>query len=903
MQISLLQVYRMFTGKVGNLPFPENAPLVRDVAAEGMVLLENDGVLPLKNKKVALYGVGAFDTYTCGTGSGYVSGPYSVSIYDGFKNAGFEITTEAWLKEQVNNYAQEKKNHKASFIEKIWGGEAIKSKEPELTDSDLSVASGSDTAVYVIHRNTGENFDRKEEKGDWYLTDIEEINIKKIKSHFKNIVVVLNTCAIDTTFLREMKVNALVLMCLAGMESGNALVDILNGKVTPSGKLTGTWAKKYKDYPASATFSANDGDSLQEDYNEDIYVGYRYFDTFGIEPAYPFGYGLSYTTFERTIEDIKVDWENIKIKVAVKNTGNCSGKEVIQVYTSAPQGKLRKPYQELKAYGKTKLLGKNETEVITVTLPTRELSSYDTDISSYIMEAGEYLIRVGTNSRETTIAGSIRLDQTVVTRKVSQKCKPDRELNLIIPPEIKEEKPDSVFFILNAADCKTIDEASKIENKSITYVNSNSNYVPATQAPIMPHPSEEIIQTVRSCPDSTLVDVKNGKVTMEEFVASLDLDTLLRLVTGIGSETKYKVPVRQKLKVHPVKSPSSSGATTAQYVKSLGIPNTSLTDGPAGLHLMGCAVTAFPVGMLIAQTWNTDAAKNIGDAFGKEMDYYKTSIVLGPGMNIHRDPLCGRCFEYYSEDPIVTGITAASYILGVQSHKGRGVSVKHFCANNQETDRSTSNSSMSERALREIYLKGFEIAVKEAKPMTVMSSYNKINGVHTSSNYELLMDILRGEWGFDGYVMTDWGSRSSKPFDMHAGNNMIMGGEPVNNIGSAITGEKPHFNKDGSIHTDVIMEYGVMRKHIPAWNSFLPDAEGKDTIKVVVAKGKAVGKSVLKMQEEGIATIKQNNDGSKTIIYKGNNLGKYLPLGDVQRCAMGVLNTLMNSAAMEEMYQ
>ncbi len=895
----------MATGKlIGKLPVPETTQAASKIASEGMVLLKNDGTLPVQPQKVALFGVGAEDTVVCGTGSGYAFSPYTVSVRQGLENAGFEITSKLYftnynkLKKQL-----EKSGPKLSLIDKRFSGIRFMMDAPRITAQELDAAKSTDTAIYVVCRNTGENFDRKAEKGDYYLTDAEEANIRMLAKTFIHTIVVLNTCVIDAAVLESIPgVSSIVLMGQAGLESGNALADILTGKVTPSGKLTDTWAKRYEDYPASATFSANDGVTLQEDYTEDIFVGYRHFDTANLDVVYPFGYGMSYTTFDYQNIRVTADWNTVTVELTVANTGKYAGREIVQVYASAPAGKLPKPYQELRGFAKTETLKPGEATVVRIEFPTNSLASYDECKAAWIMESGDYRIRVGKDSRYTEIAAVLRLDKEAVLTQLSNRMKPDHELEVREYPVPAGEETDAPVINLTAANCVTRDEASKVERKIVTYQAKGSAYTVPERKFQFPVVCEESVETVRSCPSATLLDVKAGKVSVEEFVASLDTETLLRLITGIGSETKHPVPKRtqEKIKFNPPAT-AASGKTTSQYTDSLGIPGLALADGPAGLHLTGEPSTSYPVGMVVAQCWDPDVAYRTGDCFGKEMEHYRATVILGPGMNIHRDPLCGRNFEYYSEDPLLTGKTAAAFTRGLQeNHPGYGVAIKHFAANNQETDRINTNATISERALREIYLKGFEICVKEAKPMTVMSSYNLINGQHTSSHYELLTDILRGEWGFDGFVMTDWDSQSEKPFDFHAGNDIIMGGYPTDVIAAAINGKKAQFDKDGAIHQDKIAMYGgIFNKMVDAWGSFSPEADGKDTLKVTVAADTKLSPRVEEAVKQGFAKIKENTDGTKTVIYTGTDRGAYLPLGDIQRSAIRVLTGIMNSAQMK----
>ena len=376
----LKEAYYMLTGKqIGNLPFPETAQVARQVASEGMVLLKNNGTLPFKGKKLALFGVGAIDTIVCGTGSGYAFSPYKVTVMQGLQDAGVEITSSAWLdKYKKDQKLAAKSGKKLSIIDKRWSGIVPEAVESPITAEDLKAASDADTAVYVIRRTTGENFDRKAEKGDYYLSDIEKKNLLAVAGHFAHTIVVLNTCVIDAVEINRIPgVSAMILMGQAGLESGHALADILTGKVNPSGKLTDTWAKRYEDYPASKSFSTNDGITDHEDYTEDVFVGYRYFDSFGLDVEYPFGYGLSYTDFEIEPVSVTADWNQVCVIVKVRNTGKHSGREVVQIYTSAPAGRLPKPYQELKGYVKTGEIAPGEAAEVSITFATESLASYD----------------------------------------------------------------------------------------------------------------------------------------------------------------------------------------------------------------------------------------------------------------------------------------------------------------------------------------------------------------------------------------------------------------------------------------------------------------------------------------------------------------------------------------------
>lgn len=886
--MDIRQAIGFITGKAAKHPYPEHMQDARKIAADGIVLLKNEGdLLPLTEKELALFGAGAVDTIVCGSGSGYVMAPYTINVMQGLENAGIQITSKNWLKRyQEASKKANKEDKTLSKLDRSWSGLSILIDDIEVTDADIKESSSAKTALYVVRRNAGENHDRRAKKGDYYLSDREMDNIKKIAASFEHTIIVLNTCVMDANFIEEIEgIDAALLLGQAGMEAGNALADILTGKSSPSGHLTDTWAKNYQDNPASATFGSNDGNNLQEDYVEDIFVGYRYFDSFGVEPLYPFGYGLSYGKPEYELVEIAADWKEVTLKVKVKNVGPIRSRFVAQVYVSAPNGKLCKPYQELKAYGKTKALAVGEAEEFTLKIPTESLASYDMETAAFIMEAGDYLIRLGSDSKNTAVAALLCLDATARLRQVSNQLQADHEMDVLTTPQAciervqkeatearnQAESGNLKMIQLSAADCQTVDGAAKPVEKRVSGKGNAK---------------------------ATFIDVVEKRVPMADFVDSLDEEVLFRLVAGAADEVPHSVPKRTNRKYKPVGGPTSSGSTTALYVDSLGIPNWKVTDGPAGCHLPFMGVTGYPVGMVLAQTWDNDLSDLMGSGIGKELEAYSHSIILGPGMNIHRDPLGGRAFEYFSEDPLLSGKMAAAMTIGVQKTPGAGVSIKHFATNNQEEDRTQENNTVTERALREIYLRGFEICVREADPKTVMTSYNCLNGTHTSSSYELITNVLRGEWGFRGLVMTDWGSKSQKHLDLAAGNDLIMGGYRSQFLKAAVHGTPAEFADNGYVREQEFKVYGGFFKNVVEfWNAFEPDAQGPDWVATTVAHGVELSDKVQKKIEEGIATVTENADGSKTVTYRGYNRGQYLDMEDVKTCATRTLEQLADSVS------
>jgi len=931
----------------------KNAKFSMDATTEGMVLLENkNNTLPIASKgKIALFGGGAINTIKGGSGSGDVNQRYKVSVQDAFKNAGYDITSSKWME----NYQEKYNKGYKEWYAKNANNPYILMMPPyqladyKLTDDDIAAASGTDTAIYVVSRSSGEGADRTETKGDYYLTDEEYANIKKMAESFKNSIVLLNVGGIiDTKFVKEIpELDSVLLMSQGGMEGGTAAVKVLNGEVNPSGKLTDTWAENYSDYPSSKTFSSNDGNSRQEDYKEGIYVGYRYFDSFNKKPSYEFGYGSSYTTFGMNVVSVQANEKQVTVKVNVKNTGNYSGKEVAQVYFSAPSGKIDKPYQELAGYGKTDLLAPGESQVLTISYDTSEMSSYSEEDAAYIMEKGNYVIRVGDSSRNTHVGAILALDSTVNTEQLSNQMKVDKNINTLsdkgtTPYSYVEEANEianahKIQLSSQALDLIDGNKSSKYDDEAVTtYVANSTDQSQTTTSSAVNANYKETKENVDVKKDATLYDVYKKNITMEQFVAGLSNEKLANIVEGIGmGGSTAPIVGAQSNSVQ-----GAAGETTGNYYETDGIPNIVLSDGPAGIRITQSYkgddgqtyhqyATAWPIGSLLAQTWNPDLVEKVGDAIGKEMNEFGVTLWLAPGMNIHRNPLCGRNFEYYSEDPFLTGTMGAAATKGVQSNPGIGVTIKHFATNNQENNRSGENNTVSERALREIYLKGFEMAVKSSEPMAIMSSYNKINGKYTGATYDLLTDIARGEWSFGGLVMTDWYSGADPSESMHAGNDLIMPGGSQDSILSGVEEYAPTFSEDGYIPTKTVLyqdESGFHSKTIEQWNDFTVTTGGAVTVSTKVPAGTALNHKIKDMVDKGESSVTLDTetviDSSTTtgaavevssdvmtdtsrdriVTYYGNYANNNtIYLGDLQKSAMNVLNIIMQSTQFAKM--
>ena len=693
----------------------------RQTVAEGVVLLRNENhVLPLiKDTRVALFGRIQLHYYKSGTGSG---GMVNVSKVVGIKDALSQSPDVKVNEKLLSAYIEWEKTNPFN-VGIGWGNEPWSQEEMPL-DDDLvrEVEAQSDVAIIVIGRTAGEERDNRNAPGAYLLSAGEEEMFSKVRKVFARVVVLLNVGnIIDTSFVDTYKPDAVLYVWQGGMVGGLGIVDVLTGAVSPSGKLPDTIAKSITDFPSDSNF----GDPVRNIYAEDIYVGYRYFETFAPHKVlYPFGFGLSYTSFSLEIQGSEpvssgVFW----VRVLVKNTGSTSGKEVVQIYVEAPQGLLGKPKRSLIAFQKTDLLAPGEEQLLTIPYTSYSMASYDDsgitgNPSCYVLEAGEYKLHIGTSVRDTKEVLGHVIPELRVIEKLTQAL-----------------APDIAFSRLRA-------------------VFNPDNKVVQGSEPVPLSKEEESAKRLRNLPKEILYtgdlgyklsDVYEGNTTMVDFVAQMTDHDLVSIIRGEGMGSPKVTP-----------GTASAFGGVSPHLKELGIPCVCCADGPSGMRIdTGTKAFSLPNGTLIASTFSTDLAERLFELLGYEMEKNKVDNLLGPGMNIHRHPLNGRNFEYFSEDPVLTGKLASAEIRGLRKAGVTGT-LKHFCGNNQETHRHDLDSVISERALREIYLKGFEIAVKEGKASSIMTTYGAVNGVWTSGRYDLNTTILREEWGFCGVVMTDW---------------------------------------------------------------------------------------------------------------------------------------------------
>lgn len=857
--------------------------LAREAAEESIVLLKNDGVLPLPTGiPVALFGAGAGLTIKGGTGSGDVNVRHSVSIYDGFTLARVRVTSKSWIEDYEERYELARQAWKKQILDECGGttdgqlffdtytSHAFEMPEGRpIEDTDVQDAK---TAVYVISRVAGEGSDRHLAQGDYYLTDHELEDLRVLATLVEQIVIVINAGApVDLTVLEAMpEVKAILFMGQAGEEGGNACARILLGFVTPSAKLTATWAKNYMDYPGAMEFSdvrAQLAESIDRDallarsrYEEGIYVGYRYFDSFGVAPRYHFGHGLSYTSFAITAEAPRAAADGLYIPVTVENTGNpYAGKDVVQVYAACPQpaaisgadgvkaaasdekaetlaeaagdggagaeasaqgAKVEaKEFKRLVAFRKTRLLAPGEQEAMTLHVDGCALASFRTDYDAahgaWVVEAGRYAIFVGDSSEESRLqlAGVVEVAEEKVLEIVPHICPvKDADFHECAAPVESLRRKTQAWSDTWA----TMKQAAQ-QGKRIAGLSGKLGWTQALGETVWAPGEEPVFRNAQDDIDR-----------MAHAIASaLEVKDLIPLLMGeFDMHASALGSAGQRV-------PGTAGETSRSLEELLHVPGISMADGPAGLRLTrsylveratGEALsvgidanlengffasepsepekyerwyqftTAWPVGTNLAQTWNEELLGAVGRATGIEMEEFHVAWWLAPGMNIHRNPLNGRNFEYYSEDPLLSGKMAAAITKGVQALPGVGTTVKHYACNNQENNRMGVDAIVSERALREIYLRGFEIAIKESQPMCIMTSYNEINGVHSANNVDLCTEVARREWHFQGVIMTDWATTlayggADAAGCVAAGNDLIMPGaaSDLENIEQAYT--------------------------------------------------------------------------------------------------------------------
>lgn len=762
---------------------PGMPDLLRTAAAEGIVLLENNGVLPLDPQKVvSIFGRCQHDYFYVGYGSGGdVNAPYKVNLIEGLRANGRVRLND----ELVDIYRQFSEQPENQAEESIWGQWPMNYEEMPLTETLVSAAKAkSETAMVIIGRAAGEDRESVLEPGSYYLTEEEKNILDLVTTHFDNVIVILDCGNImDLAWVEqyEGKISALVYAWQGGMESGHALADVLTGQVNFSGKLADTIARRYEDYPSSRSF----GHLEYNNYEEDIYVGYRYFSTFANEKVlYPFGYGLSYSNFSYELKSFERHEVGVICEVLVTNTSALPGKATVQLYYSAPQAKLGKPARELAAFRKTAVLEAGASETVTLTVSDYVMSSYD-DVgkagfkSAYILEAGLYTFYLGEDVRQAVPVASFNQDKTEVIEQHQPVFAVQQPFGRMVTGQLGEQQYEQDWETLPA---ESIDMKKRITE----------------QLPAEIDPSVAVDRRL------DFAEVMADPSLLEAFILQLTDEELEGLTRGQGG----------------MNSPDGTEGNAGAYggiipaLKERGIPAVITTDGPAGIRLRRYN-SLLPCGTAFACSWNPDLVEAVHIKVGEEMKHFGSDVLLGPGMNIHRNPLCGRNFEYFSEDPLLTAKMAAAVVEGVES-QGVSTCPKHFALNNQETNRNYNDSRVSERAAREIYLKPFEYLVKRAQPSHIMTSYNKINGVWAHYNYDLATTILRGEWGFEGTILTDWWMRmaTSPEFPKVRDNAYRVRAQVDVLMPGGIVFDETWYQSDGSLLEHLGEEDGLTRAEL-----------------------------------------------------------------------------------------
>lgn len=783
-----------------------NSRLARKIASEAIVLLKNENILPLPAAaRVALLGCGAEHTVKGGIGSGDVNNRENISIYRGLKEAGAVITSEDWLKDYHSRYENARCEWKQLVLQEskkvdnpFDAYSANPFRMPEGRAVERKDVKDADIVCYVISRISGEGKDRRREAGDYYLSERESSDLLLLNKCGKPVILLINAGGpVELTGILQQAENIKAVLNISqlGQEGGSAVADVLLGRVSPSGKLTDTWAKSYEDYPSARAYSYLNGNTEKEWYREGIYVGYRYFDRCKTEPLFAFGHGLSYTDFQICFADLTVKKRRVELEAVIKNVGEkYTGKEVLQVYLTLPDISGRCEEKRLVAFAKTNELHPDEAQIVRVEIEQKSFASFSEKHSAWYVAGGRYGICIGNASDHLKLVATVMVPETVIIERTQPICPMPEESDMY------------------AAGEQVPSDNQEINRKMLFLEGLIPEYAFA--------PCEYEKKVFRE------EERAEGRYSTEELIP------LLYGHVAEGTST---------LGAAGIQVPGSAGETTAALKEKYGIRPMIMADGPAGIRLhqsyevdtatdtvYGKSVlgalengflepeahhenadtyyqycTAFPVGTAMAQTWNKSYMEKFGQAIAEEMKEFHVDIWLAPGMNIHRNPLCGRNFEYFSEDPVLSGELAAAITNGVQTSGECGVTIKHFACNNQEENRMGVDAWVSERALREIYFRGFEIAIRQSRPFAIMTSYNLINGVHAANSRDLCTTVAREEWGFEGIIMSDWSTTASFGGSeawkcIQAGNDIIMPGtaEDGENIRKAYA--------EGSLSEDAI---------------------------------------------------------------------------------------------------
>lgn len=728
----------------------KNAQISRKAAAMGMVLLENSDVLPLRPCPVALFGSGARHTVKSGKGSGDINNRHTVTVEEGLENSGFTVCTKDWLQKCDAAFQQDEAQWRQE-IDTLADEQEIPRTliylqtphrwccPPPVQASDIP--QDVDTAIYVIGRHNGEGTDRLAQEGDFYLWEEERQSIKLLASAVKKLIVILNTGGIIATDFYQNEMHgqgALLLMGQPGQQAGDALTDILTGRVTPSGKLTATWANHYEDYALEPSFLAEDG-CRRSNYSEGVFVGYRGFDHRNQQAAYPFGYGLSYAQFEFIDLTLSDKGEEVEASLTVRNTSaQYAGSQVVQLYVKLPDASMPRPPKMLVAFAKTHILQPAQSQRLCISFQKEQLCAYSVQDQAMVLPRGEYVVCAGSDSRTLEPLGSFMQAETHTYQQRPQLWTVGSSGPVETPSQ-----DDSWKAYQETEDTRDLTEDQLISLVLGDY-HKNGNSVVGTATGAIPGAAGYTTDRIPGVPSLSMADGPCGLRLFSKFETDVS-GRIINMSDMDGLEDgKYSLPLETVL--------------------------------PAA-HRYYQYCTAFPIGTTLAQSWDESLLEEVGMAVAEEMRAFGISLWLAPGMNLQRDPLCGRNFEYYSEDPLLTGKTAAAIVRGVQSKGGTGAVIKHFACNNQELNRLFGDSRVDPQTMYELYLKSFEIAIRESAPAAIMTAYNAINGVKAANSFILCHEVLRKQWHYQGLVMTDWGTTgfgSDAATCIRVGNDLIM---------------------------------------------------------------------------------------------------------------------------------
>ncbi len=916
----------------------EGAAISLKAAKEGMVLLYNrDQTLPLSPCTVAMFGNGAARTIRGGTGSGDpfnggltgggdanvdLSPRYHIQLLPAMKEAGFTVLNEVQIEKNGERYDTALRE----LPDRVMA--TLKLPEEEIREEDArELAAAAKTAIFVLSRNSGEGNDRKVED-DFDLSAVEKEDLALLRRYFKRLILLLNVGGpVNVSDLQAADADAILLIGQGGQECGAAAAAVLTGETNPSGKLTTTWAADYADYPSAGTYLSDRDTSL---YTEGIYVGYRFFDTFGRTPGYAFGYGLSYTTFELKTVSAVVENNILKTVTEVVNTGCFAGREVVQLYVSAPSTELDMPYQELKGFEKTKLLAPGEKELVEIAVPLKDLHSFSKRGSAYILSRGFYIVRIGSASDQTKAVAAVHIPELVETVLVLPVLPLKQELQELTGLRGRDNRGEAASLSILKPDLPfvTEDRRSAFADQQVTTYTTDPAYEAA-----LPYENVQLVEAK----ESRYEDLLAGRVTAEEFVSQLTEEELSTFVCGTGWGVEDDAnPI---IGANSESVPGAAGETTHTLAEKFGVPSLVLADGPGGVrisqHFEATNVDtgekqtvyhyciAWPIGTHLAQSFDRVLLREVGEGMNADLRAMNIDILLGPGVNIHRNPLCGRNFEYFSEDPLLAGEMAAAVTLGIQKDDTAAACVKHYALNNQETNRHANNSVAGERAIREIYLEPFRLSVVKGRTMSFMTSYNLVNGVPTADDYDLCTNLARGEWGFDGLIMTDWNGGSSTPSkSMHAGNDLITPGgfEKSIEILTHMKKVEPEFDANGQVKR---FRIGIPFAEVyqMLWHDYEPCADGDLELRV------ALGEAYAAEEKDGLILVNGEKiyyeaspifdafrlrdqyepmkspvdtkvayiaDEGKTIVYRvKDHYRQTIAKGDVERCAVNILKVML----------